>query len=203
MPVFHLAKAMQMVSRSDPLEHREEEFRKLLHVRQERSEVKPDQVNHTDHILQMPRILEELFFCYSEIFKDNWNSMTNTWYQNHRDLALDTRKISPETNKNERPVSSVRPETVYQPQIRICSNIIIAPPYQSGMPYVKPTVYPSSSYQASNQFTITGIIRPNAPVIPPTSSIQPQASVALPNPSSPKRRGRKKKVEREKKNPEG
>jgi hypothetical protein len=117
MPVFHLAKAMNILSKADPSEHREEEFRKLFQAKQEKTEGKIDIANHIDHSLHMPCILEDFRFYCPDI-KHNWNSMTNTWYQNHRDWGLHARKTALNLNKNERPVNQVRPETAYQPQMR-------------------------------------------------------------------------------------
>jgi len=72
--------------------------------------------------LNISRLLEAPNFQYQETFKHNWKVMTNSWYQNHKNLIQYARKpshvIKVERNGS---IPSVQPERNHQPQNIPCT----------------------------------------------------------------------------------
>lgn len=123
MPIFKLAYVIRTTRSEDSFEYRKEQYRKLISTTQENVEPKQDKKNNrieplANIKLNMPRLLEGFHFYYHEIIKYNWSTMTNSWYQNHRDLTPRARKANFEVVRLERNGLNVasNPDGTYQPQ---------------------------------------------------------------------------------------
>lgn len=114
MPIHVIAKEMTKQRNTS----RDYELKKLLYFRPdrvERHEINLDQMNSRNNEslanckLNLPNILENISVHSQDIFKYNWTTMTNTWYQNHRNLAHHARKMPLDAIKMERPdITSTR-----------------------------------------------------------------------------------------------
>jgi len=111
-PIYQLAKIISKQKTVNPMDIRKEQFKVLFRSNMETEdtgEIRPENTNaYTDVPLtdKVPviNLLENLFVYYQEMFKINWNSMTSPWYQNHRSIALYTRKPGVEHGKGHPPI---------------------------------------------------------------------------------------------------
>eukprot|EP00826_Nyctotherus_ovalis_P040571 TRINITY_DN4011_c0_g1_i21.p2 TRINITY_DN4011_c0_g1~~TRINITY_DN4011_c0_g1_i21.p2 ORF type:complete len:189 (+),score=40.05 TRINITY_DN4011_c0_g1_i21:25-567(+) len=106
-PIYQLAKIIPRQDVEDPIRSRKEQLKGFFRCRMEADgvEIKVEPIaNYSDSPFTskviMNNLLENLFVYYQDIFKYNWNAMTNAWYQNHRSIALYTRKPSVEHDKS-------------------------------------------------------------------------------------------------------
>ena len=102
----------------DITKKRKEQLRALLKIKQDKEDMTSDIVKPENPVgkqapevktpeLNTSRFLENPFTFYQDIFKYNWNSMINSWYQNHRHIAPYARKPGIETPK----IDSAQPQS--------------------------------------------------------------------------------------------
>lgn len=209
--IYQLAKILDKQIVSNPIHNRKEQLKKLFHCKMETVEVKAEPPsNYTDtpftSKVNMNSLLENLFVFYQDMFKFNWNAMTNAWYQNHRSIALYTRKPPMEHDKNHQQIKTDH-ATPYSSSIN----------YQKGKPgfspqkvqNLRPPLPPSFSAQMSGGYAgrqaplvsgSTPSVTPStaAPMRPP--NVQSRAATSAN--TTPKRKTKKKKTTKEAKNNE-
>ena len=95
-----MAKTISEPPYHDLTKVRKNYFEKLLNfkeMKEDMIEIKPDYLANRNNSTfnfknNITNLLENLFSYYQDIFKHNWAIMINTWYQNHRPIALLARK---------------------------------------------------------------------------------------------------------------
>lgn len=133
--IYQLAKIIPRQEAEDPITNRKEQLKSFFRCRMEIDgvEIKAEHAPtypespFTSKVL-MNSLLENLFVYYQDIFKYNWNAMINAWYQNHRSIALYTRKPSVEHDKSHQPKSDHTPGYNYSSSLN----------YQKGKPRTFP-----------------------------------------------------------------
>jgi len=111
-PIYQLAKIISKQKTVNPIDIRKEQFKILFRSNMETEDTREIKTENTSGCTDPPltsrvpmvNLLENLFVYYQEIFKDNWNSMTSPWYQNHRSIALYTRKPGVQHGKGHPPI---------------------------------------------------------------------------------------------------
>lgn len=120
-PIYQLAVIISKQRTVNPVEIGKGQLRTLFRSNMETEdigEVKAENVgSYTDapftSKVSMLNLLENLFSYYQDIFKYNWHSMTNAWYQNHRSIALYTRKPSVEHDRSHPSIKTENPSAAY------------------------------------------------------------------------------------------
>lgn len=114
-PIYQLAKIFSKQEIVDPIKRRKEQLKGLFQCKMIKEEPVETINNRTDSSStfkwNFPNLLENLFFYYQDIFRCNWNSMTNTWFQNNRSIAMYARKPGTEQQDKNQPPQNIMVKT--------------------------------------------------------------------------------------------
>jgi len=106
-PIYQMAKMMRKSLSEDQIKHRKEAVKELRKLKPEELDTIADySISKSETNVPPPRVnslqfIENPFMLYQDMFKYNWNTMTNSWYQNHRNIAVYARKPGIESVKSD------------------------------------------------------------------------------------------------------